>query len=96
MQLAGAFEAESLVFRFVVFNAGDENHRHVFAAAGTESRLHGFDFPPWETLDADANRQDVEFEKNVRNNVALERIAADERAGKLQKPAQERAVGRAV
>ena len=40
VQLTGALETQSLLMGLTVFDAVDEYHRHVFVAAGTESRLH--------------------------------------------------------
>ena len=40
VQLARALETKSLVARFVVFNSGNKDDRHVFLTAGTQSRLH--------------------------------------------------------
>ena len=40
VQLPCALEAEALVFGLAVFQFGDEDHRHIFVAAGAESGIH--------------------------------------------------------
>ena len=42
VQLAGALEAQALVFGLIALDFGNEDHRHVLAAAGAECWLHGF------------------------------------------------------